>query len=106
MVQQRAGDGQEHAQLRPPEHAAPRGRRRAQPLQRKNEERRGDQVSDLDDVFRAIKLFMAFSAPLDLNILSMRSVMMKPPTMLLVAATIAIVPSTRREACSCVRRPG
>ena len=29
---------------------------------------------------------------LDLNIFNMRSVMMKPPTMLLVAATMAMVP--------------
>ena len=35
-----------------------------------------------------------FFGPLALNILSMRSVMMKPPTMLLVAATMAMVPST------------
>ena len=35
-----------------------------------------------------------FLGPLALNILSIRSVIMNPPTMLLVAATIAIVPST------------
>ena len=37
---------------------------------------------------------MCFFGPLALNILSIRSVIMNPPTTLLVAATIAIVPST------------
>mgnify|MGYP003693532927 CR=1 FL=1 len=40
---------------------------------------------------------MASVGRLTWNILSMRSVITKPPTMLLVAATMAIVPSTRRQ---------
>ena len=39
-------------------------------------------------------LVLGFPGRLDLNILSMRSVIRNPPTTLLVAATIAIVPST------------
>ena len=41
-----------------------------------------------------IMAVMAFSGLLALNILSMRSVMRNPPTTLLVAATIAMVPRT------------
>ena len=47
-----------------------------------------------------------FFGPLALNILSIRSVMMNPPTTLLVAATIAIVPSTVASVLSARARPG
>ena len=54
----------------------------------------GDQVGDLDDVFAAIMAVIGFLGPLALNILSIRSVITNPPTTLLVAAMIAMVPST------------
>ena len=44
--------------------------------------------------------------PLALNILSMRSVIMKPPTMLLVAATMAMVPRTVASVLPAADRPG
>src|ERR1035441_2599765 len=51
-----------------------------------------DDVGDFNDVFGRWR--HGFCVRLDLNILSMRSVMMNPPTALLVAATMATVPST------------
>ena len=54
------------------------------------------------EVMSVIGLF----GPLALNILSIRSVMMNPPTTLLVAAMIAIVPSTVASVLSPLRRPG
>ena len=101
VMQQRPADGQEHPELAGP-HPAPRRGRRAHPFQREDEQGRGDQVGDLDDVFASHGAsFMAFSGRLALNILSMRSVMRKPPTTLLVAATIAIVPKTVASVLSC-----
>ena len=96
-VEQRAADGEHHADFAG-EEAAARGDRRAQPLERENEESGGDEVSEFDERFGGEKVvispsrrsLMACSGPLDLNILSMRSVMMKPPTMLLVAAMMAM----------------
>ena len=66
----------------------------------------GDQVGDLDDVFAADHGGHGFLGPLALNILSMRSVIMNPPTMLLVAAMIAIVPSTVASVLCAAIRPG
>src|SRR6202035_5183684 len=63
--------------------------RGAEPLQRKNKERCGDQIRDFDEGVRAQEGCHCFLGPLDLNIFNMRSVMMKPPTTLLVAAMIA-----------------
>src|SRR5664279_4917901 len=90
-IQKRAGNRQHHSHFACP-NPAPRGDWRTQPLQREDEEDRSDDVSDLNDVFGSWD--HGFCVRLDLNIFSMRSVMMKPPTALLVAATIAIVPST------------
>ena len=80
VVEQRADDRQQHADFTRPD-AAPRRRRRTQPLQRQDEE------NDSDDVrhFNHVRLWNhGFCVRLDLNIFSMRSVMMKPPTILLV----------------------
>src|SRR5208283_2826251 len=91
VMQQRAGNCQHHSYFAGPD-SAPRGSRRTQPLQRENEKDGGDDVGDLNDLCG--RWDHGFCVRLDLNILSMRSVMMNPPTALLVAATIAMVPST------------
>ena len=93
VVQQRAGDGQEHPQLARPD-SAPRRARRTHPLEREDEQGRGDQVGQLDHVFAADHRCDYLFGPLALNIPSMRSVIRKPPTTLLMAATMAIVPKT------------
>src|SRR5260370_272162 len=90
-MQEGAGNREQHAQFAS-EDCAARRCRRAQPLQRKDKKRGGDQVGDFDDVFHAGQVGHGFFGPLALNIRSMRSVIRNPPTMLLVAATIAIVP--------------
>src|SRR6516165_7954409 len=92
-MQQSAGDGQEHAQLSSP-HSAPRRGRRAQPFQREDEQYGGDEVGDLDDVLGGKGLVHGFLGLLALNIFSMRSVIRKPPTTLLVAAITAKIPRT------------
>ena len=51
VIQQRAGNGQQHADFSS-EDAAACGCRRTQPLQRKNKKRGRDQVGDFDEVFR------------------------------------------------------
>src|SRR5258708_431408 len=91
VVQESAADGQRHARFAG-EDAAARGRWRAEPLQRENEKHGGDQVSDFNDGVGAQKVVHYFLGPLDLNIFNIRSVMMKPPTTLLWAATMAMVP--------------
>ena len=91
LVEERADDGQQHAGFAG-EDAAARGGRRAQPLERQDEQRRRNDVEDFNDVFTTHEVGHGLGALLTLNILSMRSVMMNPPTMLLVAATMAMVP--------------
>ena len=100
VMQQRSGDGQDHAHLAGTD-AAPRGAWRAHPFQRKDEQRGGNQVGDLDDVFGGRHRGHGFGGRLALNIPSMRSVITKPPTTLLVAATIAMVPSTVEKVLLC-----
>src|ERR1700693_1277902 len=90
-MQERSGDGKQHAQFSGP-HAAAGGSGRTHPLQRQNKKRRGDQVGDFDELCGGELRHHDFFGPLTLNIFSMRSVMRKPPTMLLVAATMAMVP--------------
>src|ERR1019366_4232298 len=80
VIQKRAGNGQHHSHFTCP-NSAPRGDWRTQPLQREDEEDGSDDVGDLYDVFG--RWSHGFCVRLDLNILSMRSVMMKPPTALL-----------------------
>src|SRR6202044_1654210 len=97
---QRPGNSEDHPQLAGPDTVAS-GSWRAHQFQRKNEQRRGDQISDFDDVLGDLHLDHGFFVRLDLNILSIRSVIRKPPTTLLVAATIAIVPSTVEKVLLC-----
>src|ERR1035438_4452202 len=91
VIQKCAGNRQHHSHFARP-NAMPRGSRRTQPLQREDEEDGSDDVGNFNEVFAPWD--HGFCVRLDLNILSIRSVMMKPPTALLVAATMAIVPST------------
>src|SRR5215467_5056286 len=91
-VQQGAANGKKHTDLARPDPAAGRGRR-THPLQRKDEEDGCDEIDDLDSKTSAKRHNLGFGARPTLNIFSMRSVIMKPPTTLLVAAMIAIVPS-------------
>ena len=71
-------------------HAAPRGLRMVQPPQRQDEQRGGGQVAGLRQMLGRF----TGSAPAPLNIFSMRSVMRKPLTMLVVEAATATAPST------------
>src|SRR5713101_1891514 len=87
-VQQRSTDRQGHAQFAGP-NAMPRGGGRAQPLERQNKKDGGDEIGDFD---QRVGGHYGLLGPLDLNMRSMRSVIRKPPTMLLVAATMAMVP--------------
>ena len=93
VVEQRPADRQQHPDLAGP-HPALRRARRAHPLQGEDEQGRGDEVGQLDDVFAADHGGPYLFGVLALNILSMRSVMRNPPTTLLIAATIAMVPKT------------
>src|ERR1019366_7568552 len=97
-IQQRAHNCQQHAELAGP-HTVPRGGRTAHELQRKNEQRRRNQIREFDEVL-AMQHY-GFCGLLDLNIFSMRSVIRNPPTTLLVAATIAIVPRTVESVVLC-----
>src|SRR6202795_1046857 len=91
LVEERSGNGQQHARFAGP-NAVARGCGRTQPFQGKNEKNSGNQVSKFKNVFAREHDGYGFLGPLALNILSIRSVIMKPPTMLLVAAMIAMVP--------------
>src|SRR5882757_9929097 len=103
VVQQSAGDGQHHADLTCPNPVAGGGGR-THPFQRQNKKRAGDQVDKFDDVLASGKLVHDWLSEIRsasyllgrllLNIFSMRSVIKNPPTTLLVAATMAITPST------------
>src|SRR5215471_3541096 len=82
--QQRADDRRAHAGDAG-EHAAPRRLRRVEPPQREDEEDRGGEVTELDQV-------LVHFEPFSRNIFSMRSVMRKPDTMLVIDAATATVP--------------
>src|SRR3569832_2669801 len=99
-MQKRAANGQHHADLASP-YAMPRRSWRSQPLQRQDEQQARNQIDNFNDVLATCEFAHGFVGRLDLNILSMRSVIMKPPTTLLVAATIAMVPSTVERVLLC-----
>src|SRR5690606_4326623 len=95
-VEQRDGDGDEHAGGA--EHVAgARGRRGAEPLEPDDEERGGDEVRRVDDERQrgafGLRDHWAPSCRF-LNIWSMRSVTMNPPTTLIVASATAATPIT------------
>src|SRR4029077_2198197 len=95
----RADNSKQHADLTR-EHAAARRLRRAQPLESENEKCGGYEVGDFDDGFGGGQVH-GFFGPLALNIRSIRSVMRNPPTMLLVAATMAMVPRILASSAPC-----
>src|SRR5579862_5633048 len=99
-MQQRAADRQGHADFAGT-HTTARGNRSAHPHQGKNEQRGGDQVGDFDEGVGAGPVGHYFLGPLTLNILSIRSVIRNPPTTLLVAATMAMVPRTVARVLRC-----
>src|SRR5208282_3074213 len=106
VVEQRAADCQHHADFARPD-AVAGGGGRAHPLQRENEEHTRDEIEKLDENldrsdFAGHYLVTDLSAGrLDLNIFNMRSVIRKPPTMLLVAATTAMNPKTAERVLLC-----
>src|SRR5215470_2773433 len=100
MVQQRAHHGEQHPDFAG-EYAAPCCCGRAEPFQRKNEKRGSNKIRDFDDVFGSGQIAHGFFGPLALNMRSMRSVMRNPPTILLVAATMAIVPRIFASSAPC-----
>ena len=81
-------------------HAAPRAGRRTQPLERQNEQGHGDNVDKVDELLRSEGIH-GFLVLLSLNMRSMRSVMRKPPTMLLNEAATATAPRTVESVLSC-----
>src|ERR1700688_1875576 len=111
VVQQRAADGQQHTDFACPDTVAGRGRR-THPLQREDEQHARDEIQKLNDDLAAREITRHHLAAglaagrLDLNIFNMRSVIRKPPTMLLVAATTATNPKTAESVllCSPTRR--
>src|SRR5882672_3327070 len=103
-VEQSSHDGQEHAKLARPDPVARRGWR-THPLERHHEQSRGNEVRKFDNRI-GWEWSHGFGLRLALNIFNMRSVMKKPPTTLLVAATMAMVPRTVESVvlCSPARR--
>src|SRR5262245_39850645 len=91
-MQQRAGDRGRH-----PENARQKAPARrlgmTQPSERKDEKDRGEEVTRLCDVFGHHALGSCFGAR-SRNILSMRSVIRKPLTMLVTEAATAMTPRT------------
>src|ERR1017187_5705825 len=110
VVQQRAADRQQHADFARPEAVAGRGRR-THPLQREDEQHARDEIQKLDEDLASCEFGCHYwptdlaaglaAGRLDLNIFNMRSVIRKPPTMLLVAATTAINPKTAESVLLC-----
>src|SRR5262249_2098265 len=84
-VEQRADDREGHARDARAD-AAPRGVRAREPAQREDEQRRRGEVTQLGDG-------RDHDLPRSLNILSMRSVIRNPETMLVTEANTAIAPS-------------
>src|ERR1700704_3198975 len=78
------------------DHAAARGVRMAQPLQAKNEEAGGDQVCGFEEILSVAHFFSSGLTGLGTsflrNILSMRSVIRKPPVTLIMAEVTAAQP--------------
>src|ERR1700687_5664446 len=115
VVQQRAADRQQHADFARPDAMAGRGRR-AHPLQREDEQYARDEIQKLNDDLASCEIGCHYwltdlaaglaAGRLDLNIFNMRSVIRKPPTMLLGAATTAMTPKTAESVllCSPTRR--
>ena len=85
------GQDRQHHAADAGEHAAAGRLRVVHPVQREDEQRRGHEIRKLDEDFH--QRFPP--APGVLNILSMRSVIRKPLTMLVIEANSATAPSKR-----------
>src|SRR5690348_14795888 len=83
------------------EHAAHRRDRRAQPLDSENKTDRRRDVCDIDELLQVGRGHDFLAALPVLNMPSMRSVMTKPPTMLLNEAATAINPRIVESRVSC-----
>src|SRR6266478_3737852 len=86
MPQQRADHRQQHSEF-PREHAAPRRYRRTEPFDGEDHAQRGDDIRRLPEGVVHLPTVSFF-----LNILSNRSVIRKPATMLMVANMTAMMP--------------
>src|ERR1700722_8364011 len=82
------------------DHSMTCGGRRAEPLQRENEEDGCDDVGEVDELTNGNRIHDFLGFPV-LNMRSMRSVIRKPPTMLLNEAATAMVPSMVVSLVSC-----
>src|SRR5258707_6725020 len=93
VMQQSAADRQQHARFARPDAVPGRGGR-THPLERQDEQHARDEIKNLDDELVACKVrhHGLPAGRLALNIRNMRSVIRKPPTMLLVPATTAMNP--------------
>src|ERR1035437_3645637 len=106
VLQQRATDCQQHADFACPD-AVAGGGRGTHPLQREDEQHARDEIDKLDDDLGPCEFGRHYLATglaagrLDLNIFNMRSVIRKPPTMLLVAAITAMNPKTAASVLLC-----
>src|SRR5260370_39702720 len=98
-IEERGPDSQAGGNLTN-EDATHGGSRRAQPLERQNEPHDRNDISQINELLHCLWGHCFFAFPV-LNMCSMRSVMMKPPTMLLKEAATAINPSVveRRVLC-------
>src|SRR5436190_7146860 len=102
VVQQRAADRQQHARLARPD-TVTSGSRRTHPLQREDEQHARDEIQNFNDDLVS-REFWSHGLPagrLALNIRRMRSVIRKPPTILLVAATTAMNPKVAASVLLC-----
>ena len=99
-IEERGADGERRGNFAGQD-AAPRGGRRAEPLDRQNEEDGGDDVGEVDESAGCRPGLMIFSGLPVLNMRSMRSVMKKPPTMLLNEAATAMSPRMVESVVSC-----
>src|SRR6266850_906329 len=91
VVEQSADDGHQHAGFGV-EHASPRGLGMAQPFESHDEQDGGEQVRRFNKVLLRHFFSGLAGSGLRLNIRSMRSVITKPPTTLVVAAATAMNP--------------
>src|SRR5262245_16985991 len=96
-MNQGADDGHKHSE-RGHIHSATRRLRMAQSFQAEDEQDRGEQVTEFNKIIAAHQRFSSFppeSLPppiRSLNILSIRSVIINPPTTLIIAEVTAIKP--------------
>src|SRR5229473_7562975 len=98
-IEERGYDSQAGSNLAN-ENAAHGGGGGIQPFERENKPHDRDDVGDINELLRRHRIHCFFAFPV-LNICSMRSVMMKPPTMLLKEAATAINPSVVERRVSC-----